>query len=215
MKHADKSAFAALVKDTMAFYGRDVSTFALSVWWQACERFEYEQVVSAMTAHAMDPENGQFPPKPADIVRKLHGTHTDRSLVAWGKVLDAIHRVGAYQSVVFDDGAIHAAIEDLGGWPNVCRSNVDEMPFLQRRFCDAHKAYSLRPDHPYPTRLIGESESVNAVGGRASQAPMLVGDPARAQMVQQQGCEGSKTQITSAADVIRLPGLSRDQGKAA
>jgi hypothetical protein len=52
-------------------------------------------------------------PKPADIVRNLQGTASDRSLIAWGKLLEAMRRVGAYRSVAFDDGAIHAAVEDM------------------------------------------------------------------------------------------------------
>ena len=57
-----------------------------------------------------------------------------------------MQRVGAYRSVAFDDGAIHAAIEDMGGWPAVCRGKADELPFLQKRFTDLHRAYSSRPE---------------------------------------------------------------------
>lgn len=217
MKASDRLAFSQLITDAMAFYGRDVSTFALSVWWQACERFDLEQVTKAMGAHAMDPEHGQFAPKPADIVRKLHGTHTDRSLIAWGKVLDAIQRVGAYSSVVFDDGAIHATIADLGGWTAVCRTGVDELPFLQRRFCEGHKAYSLRPDFPYPARLIGEFEAVNRQNGKKVAPPALIGDAQRAQQVEQLGSAGSRTMITAGSVSIdqALASLQIGSGRAA
>ena len=198
MKPTDKPAFAQLLTDALAFYRQDVSTFALGVWWQACEGFELEQVAKALTAHALDPDRGQFAPKPADLVRVLRGTLADRSLIAWGKVLDAMQRVGAYRSVVFDDGAIHAAISDMGGWPAICRGEVDELQFTQKRFCDLHRAYSLRPDHPYPARLVGDSEAANRVAGQPVAAPMLVGDPQRAQSVERVGVEGSKTAITAA-----------------
>ena len=34
-------------------------------------------VGKALTAHATDPDHGQFAPKPADIVRKIQGTQAD------------------------------------------------------------------------------------------------------------------------------------------
>jgi hypothetical protein len=46
-------------------------------------------------------------------------------------------RVGAYQDVVFDDPAIHAVIEDCGGWPKVCRTELKELSYLQHRFCES------------------------------------------------------------------------------
>ena len=175
MKDHDKPKFSALLSDALAFYGKDVSSFALTVWWQACQPFTFEQVSKALTAHALDPERGHFPPKPADLVRVLQGTHTDRSLFAWGKLYGAMASVGAYQSVAFDDAAIHLAVEDLGGWVQVCRMPVDELPFLQKRFCDAYRAHAARPGTPHPARLIGESEAVNLAAKLTSEQVEQVG----------------------------------------
>ena len=55
----------------------------------------------------------------AQLPIKLDGTVTDRAALAWGKVLEAMSSVGAYSDVVFDDPAIHAAIEDCGGWVKI------------------------------------------------------------------------------------------------
>lgn len=203
----DKPAFVALLTQAIGFYSQAVSPFAVGVWWQACEAFELEQVAKALTAHALDPDRGQFAPKPADLVRVLRGTLADRSLIAWGKVLDAMQRVGAYRTVVFDDGAIHAAISDMGGWPAICRGNVDEMAFTQKRFCDLHRAYSARPDAAYPAQLLGEHAMANRLAGHGAEAPMLVGDAQRAQTVERLGCDGTKTAITAAADLV--PAIKR------
>lgn len=207
MNTSDKKAFGELLADVMALYRRDVSSFALGVWWDALAGFELAQVAKAFSAHAMDPEHGQFPPLPADLVRVLQGTRTDRSLIAWGKVLDAMQRVGAYQSVIFDDGAIHAAIEDVGGWVQICRSDVDELPFLQKRFCDAHKAYTARPDLRYPSHLVGDHEATNALNGKPVTPPTLIGDAEAALRVLRTGVDGPKTAITAgeaAADLKRI-----------
>ncbi|MEO8297076.1 MAG: DUF6475 domain-containing protein [Burkholderiales bacterium] len=194
--------------DVMAFYRQDLSTFALTVWWQACERFDLEQVRKVMTAHAMDPEHGRFAPRPADVIRLLQGTATDRSLLAWGKVMDAAQRVGAYTSVAFDDPVIHAVIEDLGGWVLVCRAGVNELPFLQRRFCDGYKAYANRGgDIQFPALLLGEHEQCNRHNGQPTAAPMLIGNAVQAMRVLEQGATGPKTAIT-AADAVIVPALA-------
>lgn len=211
MKPTEKAAFVTLISSALAFYRRDASDFALTVWWEACKGFEYEQVAKALTAHAMDPERGQFAPMPADLIRLLEGTRTDRSLIAWGKVLDAIQRVGAYQSVAFDDPAIHATIEDLGGWMKVCRGNTDDLSYLQKRFCDSHKAYSARGDFPYPAKLIGEHEAQNRLNGFEPAPPLLVGDAKKAQLVLTQG--GKPKAAISIAQA--LPDVKRIGGRAA
>lgn len=176
MQQADIERFQALLSDAMAFYGKDVSTFALDVWWQACSGFSMEQVRKALSAHAMDPERGAFPPKPADIVRVLQGTHQDRSLVAWGRVMDAMRSQGAYVSVDFGDPATHCAIEDMGGWPQLCRSELNSLGYMQKRFCDAHRAYSNRGeavrDVPY---LVGVHESINRAAGKNVAQPVRIG----------------------------------------
>ena len=177
-----------LITDALGFYGQSVSTFAIGVWWQACQRFDFELVAKALTAHAMDPDRGQWAPKPADLVRQLQGTSTDRSLIAWGKVMEAMQRVGAYSSVDFGDRATHCAIEDMGGWSKLCRSSLDELQFAQKRFCDAHRVYTSRGDAlrdvPY---LIGVHEAENRVAGKRIAPPVMLGAaPALARIAQQE-----------------------------
>lgn len=164
------------------FYGKDMSEFAGQVWIQACKTFTVDQVSKAISAHLMDPEKGQFMPKPADIVRQLQGTQTDRALVAWGKVFDAMQRVGAYADVCFDDGLIHCAIEDIGGWVRICRMDFEELPHTQRRFCDSYRAYTRRGETQFPAKLLGESSITNqAIGVRSS--PVLIGNRTHAMHV--------------------------------
>lgn len=204
MQSEQRKAFGALISDALAFYGQTVSAFALTVWWASCQPFELEQVSSALTGHAMDPERGQFPPKPADLVRVLQGTQTDRALIAWGKVFEAMQRVGAWQSVVFDDGLIHAVVEDIGGWVTLCRSTTDELPFVQRRFSDAYRAYARRPSTTFPGRLPGVAELENRTSGHPTAPPMLIGHVERAQEVMRMGMTGPKTQITDAGAALRI-----------
>jgi hypothetical protein len=197
MQPSDKAAVAALVSDVLAYYRQPVSEFTLTVWWQAMQPFTLEQMRKAMTAHATNPDGGQFAPKVADVVRILDGTHTDRAMLAWGKVHEAMSAVGAYQDVVFDDPAIHAVVDDLGGWPKICRTELKELGYLQKRFCDGHKAYTGRGEFAFPRRLMGDRSPDGEYErkGLPPPRPALVGNRERAAQVFLNGSSTGKTAI--------------------
>ena len=210
MQHSDKPALVQIVTDVLAYYRQPVSEFTLSVWCNACQPYTLEQVSKALTAHATDAERGQFAPKVADMVRILAGTNTDRAALAWGKVHEAMGAVGAYQDVVFDDPAIHAAIEDCGGWPKMCRTETSELSYLQHRFCTAHKAYTGRGTFDYPRRITGDRspDSEYEKKGLPLPRPAVVGDRTKAQWVFAGGGNG-RTQISfqllgDAAEFIQI-----------
>ena len=192
MKPSERPKFAQLLTDVMAYYGKDTSSFMLDLWWQACQNFDISQVQKALNTHAMDAERGVYAPKVADVVRVLQGTTTDRAALAWGKVLSAMGSVGAYQDVIFDDAAIHAAVTDCGGWVKMCRGDISELSYLQHRFCLAHKAYVERGIFDYPRQLSGDRspDSEYLKYGRPLPRPAIVGDPLRAQQVHQAGGAG-------------------------
>lgn len=198
MQASEIDKFQTMLADVMAFYRQDVSSFALHVWWQACQAFDLEQVRRALTAHAMDPERGQFAPKPADLVRVLAGTATDRAAIAWGKAYEAMSSVGAYTDVVFDDPAIHAVVEDLGGWPKLCRTEIKELSYLQHRFTESYRAYAGRGQFDYPRRLAGDRspDSDWLKAGLKLPRPALVGNSDACKRVYQAGNVAGKTAIT-------------------
>lgn len=201
MRPSDRKEFAQLVTDVHAYHRMDASKFVLDIWWVACEPFEMEQIRAAITRHVTDPESGKYLPKVADVVRQLMGTRTERSMLAWGKVYEAMGRVGAYTDVVFDDPAIHAVIEDLGGWPKVCRHPSDELSYLQHRFCESHKAYTQATGHVYPRRLMGDRspDSEYTKKGLPPPAPVIVGDVDAARAVYRSGTLAGKATLTQLA----------------
>lgn len=198
MQLHEKRDFGQLIKDVMAYYRQDTSRFILDLWWKACENFEFEQIQVAIQRHVSDPEHGVYPPKVADIARVLQGTSGERAALAWGKVSDAMSRIGAYQDVVFDDPAIHAVIEDMGGWPKLCRTDLKELGYVQHRFGEAHRAYTNRGQFDYPRRLGGDRspDSEYASKGLKLPAPAVVGDREKALQVYRLGGLAAKTSIT-------------------
>lgn len=200
MQQSEKPVFGQLIKDVMAYYRQDTSKFLLDMWWGACQKFELEQVQVAMQRHATDAEHGQFAPKVADVVRILSGTATDRAALAWGKCFEAMGSVGAYTDVVFDDPAIHAVVEDLGGWPKLCRTEMKELGYVQHRFQEGHRAYTGRGHFEYPCRLAGDRspDSEYKKVGLSPPRPALIGNAERAKAVYCAGNAAGKTVITFA-----------------
>jgi hypothetical protein len=200
MQANEREKFNAMIGDVMAYYKQDVSSFAIGIWWEACKGCELEQVSKALSRHATDPERGQFPPKVADIVRILQGTPTDRAQIAWGKVLEAMQRIGSYTDVVFDDPAIHAVVEDMGGWPKLCRSTYDELSYLQHRFCESHKAYTRQETFQYPRLLMGDRSPDHDYTRRGLEPPKpaVIGNVETARLVYKKGEKGGKTPFSLA-----------------
>ena len=202
MKQTDFKRFSMSLTAMSELYGKTVSEGAVVLWWKALEAFDIEQVEQAFAKAVQNPEGGQFMPKPADIIKFMSGTTTDRARTAWGKAFEAMQCVGAYQSVCFDDPVIHAVLQDLGGWTKVCRSDMNELSYLEHRFCESYRAYAGRPQVDYPAKLIGEYEAINRHEGRRVASPVLIGDPGKAAEVLRLGAVGSKTQFTLASDVM-------------
>jgi len=192
----EKDEFSVLLQKIYSYYGRDLSPQIAGMWWSSLKNIELSVIKKALNEHVRTPVSGSFIPKIADMVLILIGTNTDRSLIAWGKVMEAMQLIGAYKSVVFDDPAIHAAIEDHGGWPKMCRTETKDLSYLQHRFCASHKAYTGRKTFAYPHLLAGDSD-LKRFGFEV--VPVLIGDPSDAAMVYQSGARGAKTQMTIGA----------------
>lgn len=195
----DREEFFLLIGDVYAFYGKDYSTFAGAVWWEAMKPFSLAAVKDALNRHCVNPDAGQFLPKPADVVRMLEGSTQDAGLVAWAKVDRAIRQIGTYRSVAFDDALIHRVIADMGGWVALGTKSEDEWPFLRNEFVNRYRGFRGRSEIPeYPPVMIGICESQNSREGYAGEPPLLIGDRQKAMQVMQQGSGQPLLQVTQA-----------------
>lgn len=184
MQAEDKMKFAGLIGNVYAFYRQDSSDFALGVWWEAMKPFDFAAVADALNRHCVNPDSGQFMPKPADVVKMLRGSSQDGAMVAWSKVDKGVRQVGTYASVAFDDPIIHRVLHDMGGWVALGMKTEHEWPFVAKEFENRYRGYRIRSETPeYPKVLIGIAEAQNSQEGRASQPPVLIGDSSRAKQV--------------------------------
>lgn len=109
-------------------------------------------------------------PQPAEIRQYALGTtETDinvRINLAKEKLKKAISKYGAYGSIEFDDKGIHATIDSLGGWQEVCKMLVDDFDkFLTFEFPKIYKAYWEMPYNvnPYYLGITDNSNSTKNI----------------------------------------------------
>lgn len=206
MTLSDFERFRDGIAGVMSFYGKEISHFALDVWWNALKGFDLDAVVDAFNRHVCNPDSGQFAPKPADIIRLLQGSTQDSALRAWAKVDKAVRQVGPYRTVAFDDPIIHAVIHDMGGWISLGSREEKDWPFVAREFETRYRAIRTQGGATaYPPSLPGVSDAHNLRLGKPSEPIVLIGDHKAAQAVISQGTQPQPIGLRQAATLLPLP----------
>lgn len=191
----DKAEFSAVLAGCFeSIYEKPVTPAMLDAWFMALSPYPLDEIKAAIGRHVVNPDSGQFAPKPADIVRLIDGNGDGRALRAWAKVEKSIRTVGGYRSVVFDDELIHACIADMGGWISLCETTMDELQFRSAEFAKRYRACLLSPPAQYPSRLSGRAEISNSAKGHPIENPALIGDTEKAMRVMLSGTDKQKTE---------------------
>lgn len=211
----DRAQFAEIWTAAYAVYGKQVSNAMLDVVFGALSAYSLRDIRTGLSGHIKNPDTGQFPPKPSDVIKHISGNSQSAAGEAWAKVDYAVRCVGNYRSVVFDDPKIHAAIERLGGWVKVSMTENDEYPFLQNHFLKLYQGFTVQPPETFPRKLMGTCEHQNSqasgfLRGRAKDQPALIGDPEKAREVYQGGGEQGVAQITRDSTQTFLESLDRE-----
>lgn len=203
MQKSDYDNFVDTWTQAWDLYGKSLSPGAVMLAFNALMRYELKAITQALTAHVNDPDSGQFPPKPADVVRLIDGRKDDRAQAAWTKVEQTARRVGQYETVVFDDPIIHCVIQDMGGWIDLCMTAEDELPFKAREFEKRYQGYLLRggvEDHA--KKLTGRTDQTNQASGfgEQKQTPTLAGNAEKATAVHERGGDKQPVAFTKLGD---------------
>lgn len=184
----DAGRFKSTLAAVYSLYGKDLTEAVIGIWWQALKPYDLAAVKDALNRHAVNPDNGQFCPKPADVVKMIEGGSEDAALVAWAKVDRAARHVGPYQTVVFDDALIHKIVQVIGGWPRLGQIDDQEWPFTKNQFVALYRGFKAsRREFEYPRSLPGITEATNGAIGCDSDPPCLIGNRESALRVYQHG----------------------------
>lgn len=188
MNQNDLTHFTQFLQACCVLYGKSMNETLIELYWDALEAFTWVDVKAAFKAHINHPDSGQFMPKPSDVVRYIWGSSQTQALQAWSKVVDTLHWVGMYESVVFDDPLIHTVLSEMGGWIYLCQTTLTkDMPFRANEFEKRYTAYVLHPPPRYPKQLTGWLEQQNRFHGYPIKPPSLMGDRQKALAVLKNG----------------------------
>lgn len=191
MQTKDYEEFRGLMSGIYDFYGKNITDFAMSLWWEAMRSYDLITARDALSRHMTNPDTGQFIPKPADVIKMIAGTTTDSAMIAWTKVDKAVRQIGPYKSVVFDDPIIHRVLYDMGGWIALGNKTLEEWPFIQREFENRYKGYRLQGNiSDYPRMLTGMFDAENQSNGQDLKDNFVfIGNKEKAQNVLMSGKE--------------------------
>ena len=155
MKKNNMNQFAKLMAAIGEIYSKNISEEMADIYWQSLEKFEFNDIENAFKLHVIDHEHGRFFPKIIDITRFIKDSNQIKSDKAWGKVLDAIGRIGSYDNVVFDDVIIHIAIKNMGGWVQLCQAKTTQLDFKSKEFKRLYMNFVINPPDSIPKYLSG------------------------------------------------------------
>ena len=207
MNDKDMDKFASILTGIGEVYSKTISSPLISIFWNSLKNYEIDVVEDAVQRHVINPDTGQFMPKPADIIRMIEGGSKDAAAVAWSKFDEALRHIGTYQDVRFDDPIIMRVVHDMGGWVGFGDKLEDEWPFVANDFKARYTAYrGRRAAFDFPKLLIGRVGGYNRSHGFALEPPANFGSPAGCLLVEQKG-----TESVGNSDLSRALGNVRQQ----
>lgn len=184
MNQRDESQLAEVIGAAYDYYRQGLSDSTLNLWLEAMRPYELADVRRAISAHMQDPDRGNFPVGISDVTKLLVGRASEHAHTAWHKVMTAIRLCGNTHDVVFDDLAIHAVIDGLGGWVKLCSSSTEELgSYTQAAFVKAYVAMRATGVPPDTQRLLRGTRAPDddfLSRGLEVPLPVLIGDEHRA-----------------------------------
>ena len=198
--------FTNLITGVSEYYGKKISASSIKVMMLGLQIYPIRDIKRACSIHLKNPDNGQFMPKVADIVRIIDGDTESQAGGGWVKADKALRIQGPYRDVCFDDPIIHKVIDDMGGWINFCtRSDENNYQFQQKEFERRYQGYAGRPLIDYPKLLTGLATHQNGYRGiKHRELPALIGNPERAMEVYRLGIDPGSRDNSKAVSFARL-----------
>lgn len=168
MNNNDKKKFAEIMVTTGELFGKEITQTLMKTYFQMLIIYPIEKVEQAFHSHLLDPDQGMFFPKPANIAKQLAGTSKqqeqevdDTAEIQWHTIIGEMSRIGSYGTLKLEDGQALAAIKAVGGWRHICSLTTDQLVWVKKEFVAAYKNYERTPVELLPHNLPGRFEIEN------------------------------------------------------
>lgn len=139
--------------------------------------FSQEEILGAIEKAA---DTCKFFPKPAEMVELITGGKDggQAEAVAWRTAVANMEHHGSYYSVRFPDGAIAAAIEGMGGWPELCAKDKKDITLerVPAQFVALYNNAVRLGINEHPAVVLGSVEIDNYARGLAIEDPRYTRD---------------------------------------
>ena len=162
MEKHEQEDFKQTLLGVGELHGKQITPAMTTIYWQAMKGFTLEQFNEGISKHCLDPDSGQFFPKPADIVKQLQGTSKDnaravedRAKIAWSVLMDRVARIGHHGNLELDDKQAIAVVKAMGGWRKLCMITYNDMPWREKEFISLYDTYENTPLEMLPNSLPG------------------------------------------------------------
>ena len=162
MHSGDLDAFQeimTLFNETYGDSAKPVSDLKMRLYWKILEDLSIEQLNQAVINLSRTKKIKTFP-LPAEILEAVTGNYEDKAEAAFEIFWETVQRIGAYQSVEFQDGIIGRVVNELGGWEKACHPQED-LKWYRKTFCDLYKSFERRGVGHEPVKCIGIAEDTN------------------------------------------------------
>ena len=151
-------------------------------------------------------------PQVAEIIQYATDTTEnnldDRVVLAKQLLKNALIRYGSYTSIEFEDKGIHAVIDSLDGWQNLCSMSTDELDkFLTFEFAKVYKAYT-RNNYEVSKYYLGYfdvtngTQTINKIGYRDMGKTLTLITPNTQKIEYKRDIETAKKGIRQIKEVI-------------
>lgn len=193
----EKKQFFGILTALAEIYNRKLSVAAQDLYVRVLEKYPFEAVRRACEMYLANASGkASYFPKPGDIVALIDGNPDDRASQAWSEVLQALERIGTYESVRFRDPIINACISELGGWVRLGELDKKAIEFLGNEFRKLYRQFYQTGKVPRVDYLPGRTETENHARGLTEfiPPPVEVGSdlPASAKIALVDRCEVNK-----------------------
>lgn len=169
----DKKQFAEIMTLLCEIYNRQPSKSLLAAYYMGLNDLTIEQFKEAVS-NLIKTRTYQSLPKPAEIREQITANLEDIALMAWKSLKDAMESVGAYQSPDFEDYIIPACVDSLGGWSKLCRTESDELKWVQKDFERLYRAFAKNGHQEVRLIGLGEKDQV-AQNAEEIEKPIIIG----------------------------------------
>jgi len=156
----DEVKFKEFMTVLCEIHDKRLTQLLSDLYWKILEPFSDEDCGRAFKELVYE---CKFFPKPAEFIEILKGKKQDQAMTAWIEVVNAIKRIGPYQSIDFGDPVIHGVIEFMGGWPAIGYWLEDDLKWKQREF---ERLYGIMQGRECKTKYLpGICEIANDLKG--------------------------------------------------